>query len=92
VHVQVHPAEGWVVLISQPTHSDISAADLAGVTWRRNRHSGQLGNCVQTAALPGEVAMGNSRHPDGPALIFSRDEMAAFLAGAKDGESDDYAG
>lgn len=33
-----------------------------------------------------------SRHSGGPALIFSRDEMAAFLAGAKDGEFDDYAG
>jgi hypothetical protein len=25
----------------------------------------------------------------GPALIFTRDETAAFLAGAKDGEFDD---
>jgi hypothetical protein len=69
------------------------AADLAGVTWRKSRHSGQLGNCVQTAALPGgEIAIGNSSDPGGPALIFSRNEMAAFLAGAKDGEFDDYAG
>ena len=43
VHVQVHPAEEWVVLIS-------------------------------------------------PALTFSRDKIAAFSAGAKDGEFDDYAG
>jgi hypothetical protein len=40
----------------------------------------------------GEVAMRNSRDPGGPVLIFSRNEMAAFLAGAKDGEFDDYAG
>ncbi|MDQ3900272.1 MAG: DUF397 domain-containing protein [Actinomycetota bacterium] len=60
---------------------------------RKSRHSGQLGNCVQTAALPGgEVAMRNSHDPGGPTSIFSRDEMAAFLAGAKEGESDDYAG
>ena len=68
------------------------AAGLAGVTWRKSRHSGQLGNCVETAALAaGEVAMRNSRDPGGPVLIFTRDEMAAFLAGAKDGEFDDYA-
>jgi hypothetical protein len=30
--------------------------------------------------------MRNSREPSGPALIFSRDEIAAFLAGAKDGK------
>jgi hypothetical protein len=39
----------------------------------------------------GDVAVRNSRHPSGPALIFTRDEMAAFLAGAKDGEFDDLA-
>lgn len=70
-----------------------SAARLAGVNWRKSRHSGQIGNCVETAALDsGEIALRNSRYPSGPALIFTRDEMAAFLAGAKDGEFDDLAG
>jgi hypothetical protein len=78
--------------LSQPIRNGMSASDLAGVMWRKSRHSGQLGNCVETAALAGgEVAMRNSRDPNSPALIFSRDEMAAFLAGAKDGEFDDYA-
>ncbi|MGH3688348.1 MAG: DUF397 domain-containing protein [Pseudonocardiaceae bacterium] len=76
----------------QAIQNGMSAAGLAGVTWRRSERSGQLGNCVETAALnSGEVAMRNSRHPIGPALIFTRDEMAAFLAGAKDGEFDDIA-
>lgn len=78
--------------MSQPVRNGMSAAHLAGVTWRKSRHSGQLGNCVETATLAsGEVAMRNSRDPHGPALIFTRDEMAAFLAGAKDGEFDDVA-
>ncbi|HEX8934461.1 MAG TPA: DUF397 domain-containing protein [Pseudonocardiaceae bacterium] len=78
--------------MSQPIRNGMPAAGLAGVTWRKSRHSGQLGNCVETAALSaGEIAMRNSRDPGGPALIFSRDEMVAFLAGAKDGEFDDYA-
>ena len=69
-----------------------SANQLAGVTWRKSKHSGQIGNCVETASLDsGDVAMRNSRYPSGPALIFTRDEMAAFLAGAKDGEFDDLA-
>jgi hypothetical protein len=76
----------------ESVRNGMSAADLAGVTWRKSRHSGQLGNCVETAALAGgDVAMRNSRHPSGAALIFTRDEMAAFLAGAKDGEFDDLA-
>lgn len=79
--------------MSQSIRNGMPAADLTGVTWRKSRYSGQLGNCVETAALDGgHVAMRNSRDPGGPALIFSRDEMAAFLAGAKDGEFDDYAG
>lgn len=65
------------------------AAALAGVTWRKSTHSGCLGNCVQAAALTsGQVGLRNSRDPRGPALIFSHTEMAAFLAGAKDGEFD----
>ncbi|MFY9807062.1 MAG: DUF397 domain-containing protein [Pseudonocardiaceae bacterium] len=79
--------------MSQSVLNGMSATDLAGVTWRKSRHSGQLGNCVEAAALDGGgVAVRNSRHPSGPALIFTRDEMAAFLAGARDGEFDDLAG
>jgi hypothetical protein len=32
---------------------------------------------------------GNSRHPSGPALVYTRAEISAFLAGVKDGEFDD---
>jgi hypothetical protein len=78
--------------MSNPIRNGTSAARLAGVTWRKSMHSGQLGNCVETAALGcGEIALRNSRYPSGPALIFTREEMAAFLAGAKDGEFDDLA-
>jgi hypothetical protein len=41
------------------------------------------------AHLPnGEIAVRNSRFPAGPALIYTPAEIAAFLAGAKDGEFD----
>ncbi|MGH3795066.1 MAG: DUF397 domain-containing protein [Pseudonocardiaceae bacterium] len=75
--------------MSSTVRNGVSAARLTGVTWRKSRHSGQLGNCVEATSLEGGgVALRNSRYPNGPALIFSRDEMAAFLAGAKDGEFD----
>lgn len=64
-----------------------SDARLAEAPWRKSTYSGQIGNCVEAASLDSdEVALRNSRHPNGPALIFSRDEMAAFLAGAKGDE------
>lgn len=68
----------------------MAADELTGVAWRRSRRSGALGNCVELAPLAdGEVAVRNSRFPEGPALVYTRDEMAAFLFAAKDGEFDD---
>jgi uncharacterized protein DUF397 len=60
-------------------------APLLGATgWRRSSASGQLGNCVEVAVLDdGEVAVRNSRHPGGPALVFTPAEWSAFLTGAQ---------
>lgn len=57
-------------------------------TWIKSSYSGPTGgNCVEVAFLAdGNVAMRNSRQPDGPALIFTRTEWDAFLGGARDGE------
>jgi len=71
----------------------VPAAQLVGTAWTKSSYSGAVGNCVEVAALAGgDVAMRNSRFPDGPALVYTRAEIAAFLAGAKDGEFDDFAG
>ncbi len=59
-----------------------------GITWIKSSYSGPTGgNCVEVAFLPdGDVAVRNSRHSDGPALVFTKSEWEAFLGGARDGE------
>ncbi|MFH8798557.1 DUF397 domain-containing protein [Streptomyces sp. NPDC017936] len=64
-------------------------ASALGVRWTKSSHSNAEGNCVELAVLEGGgVAMRNSRDPDGPALVYTPAEVAAFLAGAKGGEFD----
>lgn len=71
-------------------HNGMSAADLTGVEWTKSTYSDAIGNCVELAALDGgDIAMRNSRFPQGPALVYTRAEIAAFVAGARDGEFDD---
>lgn len=67
-------------------------ADQLKVAWRKSAASNPSGACVEVALLPeGEIAVRNSRHPSGPALIYTRAEISAFLAGARAGEFDDLA-
>jgi hypothetical protein len=68
----------------------MSAADLGPVAWRKSRVSNPSGNCVEVAALAdGAVAVRNSRDPRGPVLVYTRGELAAFVAGVCNGEFDD---
>lgn len=59
------------------------AASLRLVTWTKSRHSNPHGDCVELGELEGgDIAVRNSRHPDGPALIFARAEIIALIQDA----------
>jgi Domain of unknown function (DUF397) len=68
----------------------MAATELGPVQWRKSTESNPSGNCVELAELPdGDVAVRNSRYPAGPALVYTRAEIAAFLTGVRNGEFDD---
>jgi hypothetical protein len=71
------------------TYNGMPATELGDVRWLKSWHSNPNGECVELAVLPdGDIAMRNSRFPDGPVLLYTQAEITAFLAGAKDGEFD----
>ncbi len=59
------------------------ASELQGITWVKSSRSGPTGgNCVEMAVLPGgTVAVRNSRHPEGPALVFTAAAWDTFIGG-----------
>ena len=70
-------------------YNGMAATQLDGVAWQKSRYSNSQGSCVEFARLPGgDVAVRNSRFPDGPALVYTRAEIEAMLLGVKDGEFD----
>jgi predicted secreted Zn-dependent protease len=58
--------------------------DLRRAEWRTSTFSGGNGSCVEVASnLPGIIAVRDSKDRQGPALVFTPDEWAAFLAGVR---------
>jgi hypothetical protein len=77
---------------SMQVANGVPASELTGARWRKSSFSNASGNCVEMAPLAdGGVAMRNSRDAAGPALVYTRAEIEAFLAGVRNGEFDDLA-
>lgn len=75
--------------MSERAEPNVDELDLSRVTWRKSTASGSASECVEVAAVAGHVLLRDSKNPEGPKLVFTRQEFAAFLDGARRGEFDD---
>jgi hypothetical protein len=74
-------------------HNGMGGNELPPLAWSKSRRSNPNGNCVEMAQLPDQqVAVRNSRFPDGPVLVYTRDEIVALLGGVRDGDFDHLVG
>lgn len=69
--------------------------DLDGADWHRSSLSTGDESSIEVATVTGAkenservIAMRDSKNRQGPTLIFTPDEWAAFTAGVRDGEFD----
>lgn len=59
----------------------MSTTGLSNAMWRKSSRSNAEYNCVEVADLDGgHRAVRDSKHPAGPALIFTAAEWSAFTA------------
>lgn len=52
--------------------------NLSAAVWRKSSHSGPNG-CVEVAFLDDHVAIRDSKHRDGPVLVFASRDWEKFL-------------
>ncbi|HET8684598.1 MAG TPA: DUF397 domain-containing protein [Micromonosporaceae bacterium] len=57
----------------------------AAPDWRRSRRC-ESSACIEAALVGSDVAVRDSKHPDGPVLRFSLAEWDAFVDGVQAGD------
>jgi hypothetical protein len=66
------------------------ATELGATGWQKPWSGTGGEDCVEVKPLPesGEVAMRQSKDPEGVALLFGQEAMTSFVAAAKAGQAD----
>jgi hypothetical protein len=62
------------------------APDLSTVRWRKSSRSTDTSNCVEVALTGRAVAVRDSKHPTGVAVIVTPRAWTAFTTALRDGE------
>ncbi len=68
-----------------------AAPRAAGLHWRKSTRSASAGECVEIAADGRDVAVRDSKDPDGPVLRFTGDSWRRFIGSVRDGAFDGHA-
>ncbi|MEV4254210.1 DUF397 domain-containing protein [Spirillospora sp. NPDC049652] len=62
----------------------MNTPDVSQLTWRKSRHSSaQHSDCVEIADVGVDVAVRDSKDPDGPRLAVSLGEWRTFASAVK---------
>lgn len=59
------------------------------LTWRKSSFSDANGACVELAETASGILVRNSNSPEQGTIVFTRAEMAAWIAGCKASEFDE---
>ncbi|GAA5046177.1 DUF397 domain-containing protein [Nocardia callitridis] len=62
--------------------------DLSAAIWRKAADGAQNDSVEVALLADGHVGLRNGKDPEGPVLVFTPGEWAAFTAGVQDGEFD----
>jgi hypothetical protein len=66
----------------------LSELQRESLTWVKSQSSTYNGACVEVASAVGNIAIRDSKDPNGPILVYTPSEFRAFLDGARNGEFD----
>jgi hypothetical protein len=66
----------------------LSPSERESLAWLKANISTANGQCVEIASAVGNIAIRDSKDPDGPILVYTSSEFRAFLDGARNGEFD----
>ncbi|MET7520337.1 DUF397 domain-containing protein [Streptomyces sp. NPDC005480] len=81
-----------MTITDEGVYNGMPARDLGEHGWERPWSGPNGGQCVEAKQLAdGRVAVRQSTDPAGPALIYTPQEIAAFVRGVKEGLADHLA-